>query len=115
MKLESMDNVFQALGHATRRQILDLVKEMPGCSVNDISKYFEISRIGVMKHLRVLEDAELIITRKPGRTREIYFNVVPIQWIYDRWTTEYSSFWASKVTDLKMAIESQGASSKKRK
>lgn len=107
MKLETMDLTFQALASQPRRRLLDLVKSMPGCSVNDVCKYFETSRIAVMKHLRVLEQAQLIVSRKRGRTRELYFNVVPIQLIYDRWTTEYSSFWASKVTDLKFQVESQ--------
>lgn len=104
-----MDAVFQALANRHRRKILDLVKEMPGCSVNDVCKYFEMTRIAVMKHLNVLEQADLIISRKPGRTRELFFNAVPIQMVYDRWTTEYSRFWASQVTDWKFRIES-GAS-----
>ena len=107
MKPETMDAVFQALAHSARRKILDLVKGMPGCSVNDVCKYFDMSRIGVMKHLKVLEEADLLITRKPGRTKELYFNAVPIQLIYDRWTTEYSRFWASQVTDWKFQIEAQ--------
>lgn len=100
-----MDAVFQALASHHRRKILDLVKSMPGCSVNDVCKYFDMSRIAVMKHLRVLEDAGLLVSRKPGRTRELFFNAVPIQMIYDRWTTEYSQFWASQVTDLKFRVE----------
>ncbi len=105
MKPESMDLVFIALGNRSRRCILDLVKQMPGCNVNDVCKYFETSRIAVMKHLRVLEQAQLIIPRKQGRNRELYFNAVPIQMIYDRWTTEYSSFWASQAVDLKYKVE----------
>lgn len=106
MKPDTMDAIFQALANRHRRKILDLVKNMPGSSVNDVAKYFDMSRIAVMKHLRVLEDAELIVSRKEGRTRELYFNSVPIQLIYDRWTTEYSAFWASQVTDLKFLAES---------
>ena len=102
-----MDAVFQALANAHRRKILDLIKGMPGCSVNDVCKYFDMSRIAVMKHLRVLEDADLIISRKSGRIREIYFNVVPIQLVYDRWTTEYSKLWASHVTDIKFKAEAK--------
>lgn len=105
MKPEEMDLVFFALAHAARRKILDLLRQMPGCSVGDVCKYFDMSRIAVMKHLAVLEEAQLIIPRKQGRVRELYLNVVPIQQIYDRWTTEYSSFWAAKATDLKFLIE----------
>ena len=100
-----MDAVFQALASAPRRRKLDIIKDMPGCSVNDVCKYFDISRIAVMKHLRVLEEAELVVSRKAGRSRELFFNAVPIQLIYDRWTTEYSKFWASQVTDLKFQLE----------
>jgi predicted transcriptional regulator len=107
MKPDSMDTVFQALAHRHRRKILDLIKSMPGCSVNDLCKYFDISRIAVMKHLRVLEEADVVISQKAGRTRELHFNVVPIQLIYDRWTTEYSQFWASHVTDLKFKAEAK--------
>ena len=102
-----MDTVFQALSHESRRRMLDIDKGMPGCSVNDVCKYFEISRIGVMKHLKILEAADLIISEKEGRTRELYFNAAPIQLIYDRWTTEYSAFWATHVTDIKFKAETR--------
>ena len=106
MEPESMDAVFLALGHQARRKILDLVQSMPGCSVADVTKYFEdISRIAVLRHLDVLETAGLLISRKVGRRRELFFNAVPIQMIYDRWTTEYSRFWASRALDLKYMIE----------
>ncbi len=102
-----MDAVFQALASGHRRKILDVIKGLPGCSVNDVCKYFDMSRIAVMKHLRVLEEADMIISQKSGRTRELYFNVVPIQLVYDRWTTEYSKFWASHVTDIKFKAEAK--------
>lgn len=107
MKPESMDLIFHALANLQRRKIMDLVKNMPGCSVNDLCKYFETSRIAVMKHLNVLVEAQLIISKKEGRTRQLYFNVAPIQMIYDRWSTEYSRFWATQAVDLKYKVESQ--------
>jgi predicted transcriptional regulator len=107
MKPDSMDAVFQALASEHRRKILDLLRSMPGCSVADVCKYFDMSRIAVMKHIRVLEQADMIISQKKGRTRELYFNVVPIQLIYDRWTTEYSRFWASHATDIKFKAEAK--------
>lgn len=110
MTPDSMDLVFHALAHAHRRRILDLVKGMPGCSVADVTKYFETSRIAVLKHLNVLERAELIVSQKRGRVRELYFNAVPIQLIHDRWTTEYSRFWATQVTDLKFMLEQRSES-----
>ncbi|MFG0284552.1 MAG: ArsR/SmtB family transcription factor, partial [Phycisphaerales bacterium JB039] len=101
MTPESMDSIFQALGHAARRRMLDIVKASPGCSVNDVADHFQISRIAVMKHLRVLEEAGLLRSEKQGRTRRLYFNAAPIQMIYDRWTTEFSRYRASRLTRIK--------------
>ena len=100
-----MDAVFQALGNATRRSILDLVRATPGCNVNSICAHFKTSRIAVMKHLRVLEEALLLHSEKRGRDRRWYFNPVPIQLIYDRWTSEYSAYWASILADVKYNVE----------
>lgn len=107
MKPESMDALFVALSHQHRRKILDIVKDMPGCSVGDVAKYFDVSRIAVMKHLGVLEEANLIVSRKAGRRRELFFNAVPIQMMYDRWTTEFSRFWATQALDVKYLLENQ--------
>lgn len=84
MKPESMDKVFQALSKAPRRAILDIVRDEPGCSVGHVCKYFDVSRIAVMKHLRILEEAGLLISEKEGRTRRLYFNTAPIQMVYER-------------------------------
>jgi predicted transcriptional regulator len=111
MKPESMDLVFHALASRTRRKILDVIKSAPGSCVGDVCKYFEISRIAVIKHLRVLEQAQLIVLQKNGRRRELYFNAVPIQLIYDRWTSDYSAFWASKATDVKFLVEAEHSKS----
>jgi DNA-binding transcriptional ArsR family regulator len=113
MTPESMNDVFLALAHPVRRKVLDIVKDSPGCSVNEVCDYFEISRIAVMKHLRVLERADLIVSRKQGRTRELYFNAIPIQLIHDRWTTVYSALWASGLTRVKYRIESMQPRGKK--
>ena len=99
------DDVFHALANAARRRILDILREKPGANVNDVCAFFETSRIAVMKHLRVLEDAGLVISKREGRSRRLYFNAVPIQMIYDRWTTEYSALWARRLTDLKYRVE----------
>ncbi|MEZ4585961.1 MAG: metalloregulator ArsR/SmtB family transcription factor [Gemmatimonadales bacterium] len=100
-----MAPVFDALGHPARRRILDLVKAEPGCTVGELAAHFDTTRIAVMHHLRQLEDCELILSEKDGRARRLYHNPVPIQLIYDRWTTEYSGFWASKLADVKYAVE----------
>jgi DNA-binding transcriptional ArsR family regulator len=100
-----MAEVFDALGHPTRRRILDLLKTDPGISVGELAAHFDTSRIGVMHHLRLLEDSGLVISLKEGRTRQLFHNPVPIQLIHDRWTTEYGGFWASKMADVKYAVE----------
>lgn len=105
MNPESMDKVFQALASSVRRQILDIVQDRPGCNVSYVCRYFDVSRIAVMKHLNVLEKAGLLITEKQGRTRCLYFNTAPIQMIHERWTTEYSSLWAGRLTEFKRRIE----------
>ena len=105
MKPESMDKVFHALASAARRKMLDVVLDAPGTSVGEVCKHFDVSRIAVMKHLTVLENAGLIVSRKKGRIRELYFNAVPIQMIYERWTSEYSALWAGKLTAFKYRVE----------
>ena len=110
MNEKKMDQVLQALSHSSRRKILDIVRQKPGCSVSEVVKHFDTTRIAVMKHLRVLEDADLLITEKHGRSRLLYQNLVPIQLIYDRWTDDYSAFWAGHVADLKYRVEHKGDS-----
>ncbi len=110
MTPESMDAVFHALAHAHRRLVLDIVRASPGCPVGEVCEHFDTSRVAILKHLRVLEDAGLIVSEKDGRMRRLYFNAAPIQLIYDRWTTEYSSFWAGRLADIKQAVESGGVS-----
>lgn len=105
MQPESMDRIFQALASGTRREMLDIVRDRPGCSVAHVCRYFDVSRIAVMKHLNVLEEAGLIISEKQGRTRALYFNAVPIQMIHERWTSEYSALWAGRLTGFKRAVE----------
>lgn len=110
-----MDAVFQALASSSRRRMLDLLKESPGMSVGTLAAGFDVSRIAVMKHLRVLEDAQLLISRKEGRTRRLYFNAVPIQLIHERWMTDYSAYWSGNVTRLKYAAELREQSAKRQK
>ena len=100
-----MDKVFHSLASAVRRKILDVVLDAPGCSVNEVCKHFDVTRIAIMKHLTVLEDAGLLVSEKKGRTRSLHFNAVPIQMIHERWTTEYSALWAGKVTAFKYQME----------
>jgi len=109
MSPETMDAVFQALGNAQRRRMLDYVKNHPGCSVGEVAGGFDVSRVAVMRHLAVLEDADLIISDKRGRTRHLYMNAVPIQMIHDRWASEYSAMWAGRTLDIKYLAEQRAA------
>ncbi|MHA7873046.1 MAG: ArsR/SmtB family transcription factor [Hyphococcus sp.] len=107
-----MDAVFQALAHESRRRMLDIVKDEPGVSVGALASSFDVSRIAVMKHITVLEEAGLVISEKDGRVRKLYFNAAPIQMIYDRWTTEYSAYWAGQLTRIKYLAEARSAEEK---
>lgn len=100
------DAVFAALASHTRRRILDLLVAKPGMTVKAVASHFDISRIAVMKHLAALEAADLLLSEKRGRERHLYFNPVPIQQIYDRWTDQYSAFFASHMVDIKHRVES---------
>ena len=111
---DDMSAVFHALASEVRRRMLDVLKRSPGITVGELAKGFDVSRVAVIKNLRVLEDADLVISRKVGRTRKLYFNAVPIQLIHDRWTTEYSAFWSTQVTGLKFAAEQASADDKKK-
>lgn len=104
-----MNAVFAALAHETRRRILDLLRDQPGAGVGTIAAEFDVSRIAIMKHLAVLEEANLIVSQKDGRTRRLYFNAAPIRMIYDRWTDEFSGHWAGELTRLKYLAEARAA------
>ena len=100
-----MDKLFHALASKARREMLDIIMEQPGCSVVHVCRYFDVSRIAVMKHLGVLEAADLVISEKRGRSRALYFNAAPIQAIYERWTSDYSALWAGRLTAFKHQVE----------
>ncbi|MCC2617828.1 metalloregulator ArsR/SmtB family transcription factor [Aestuariibacter halophilus] len=102
-----MDQTFTALANAHRRTMLDILKAKPGLCVNDIAAHFDMSRVAVMKHLAVLEAAQLVVTERVGKEKHHYFNVIPIQQIYDRWTDQYSRFMASRLTAFKDQVEQQ--------
>jgi len=102
-----MDAVLQALGNESRRRMLDIIKGKPGIAVGELAREFDVSRIAVMKHLAVLEEANLIVSEKDGRTRKLYINAVPIQMIHERWTTEYSAYWAGQLTRIKHLAETR--------
>lgn len=102
---DDMDLVFHALAHQTRRRILDLVRDRPGQSVGELAKAFDVSRIAIMNHLKVLEDANLITSQKDGRSRRLYLNAMPIQAIHERWIDGFSAYWADRLSFIKQAAE----------
>ena len=105
MNPDDMDAAFAALASAPRRRILDILKKEPGCNVSRVCEFFDIGRIAVMKHLDSLEEANLVVSEKVGRERLLYFNPVPIHMIYDRWTTEFSAYWAGGLAKMKYRLE----------
>ncbi|RZU02955.1 ArsR/SmtB family transcription factor [Rivibacter subsaxonicus] len=104
---DQLDALFFALASEPRRRILDVLKREPGCNVNRVCEHFdnEIGRFAVMKHLTTLEAADLVIAERSGRERLLWFNPTPIQWIHQRWTTEFSAYWAARLTQLKFSAE----------
>ncbi len=100
-----MDQVFHALAHKTRREILDRVKASPGLGVGELANVFDVSRIAIMNHLAVLQKAGLIISEKQGRKRCLYINTVPIQLVRDRWINVIDAPFLERVAGIKRAAE----------
>lgn len=99
------ESVFKALGDSSRRQLLDLLFIKDGRPLSELEEHLPMTRFGVMKHLKVLKEAGLIATRKCGRETLHYLNAVPIQMVYDRWVSKYSTGWARSMTELKYDLE----------
>ena len=99
------DPVFKALADPTRRLLLDRLYERDGRSLTELESDLEMTRFGVMKHLRVLEDAGLVVTRRSGREKLHYLNPVPIRLIHDRWIDKYTERRVSALADLKPELE----------
>jgi DNA-binding transcriptional ArsR family regulator len=100
-----MDEVFKALADPTRRSLLDELFERDGQSLSELEGRLPMTRFGVMKHLRVLEEAGLITTRRRGREKLHFLNPVPIRLVHDRWVSKYAEPWAAALTDLKHELE----------
>ncbi len=99
------DRVFKALSDVTRRFLLDLLFERDGRTLSDLESGLSMTRFGVMKHLRVLEGAGLVVTRWAGREKLHYLNPVPIRLIHDRWIDKYTEHRVSALVDLKAELE----------
>jgi uncharacterized protein YndB with AHSA1/START domain/DNA-binding transcriptional ArsR family regulator len=99
--------VFRALADPSRRQVLDLLFEREGRSLGELGEHFEMTRFGVMKHLRVLEEAGLVATTRVGREKLHYLNPVPIRQLHDRWIGKFSARAAATLIDLKDTLEEE--------
>ena len=97
--------MFKALADPTRRFLLDLLFEREGRTLTDLESKVDMTRIGVMKHLRLLEEAGLVVTRRSGREKLHFLNPVPIRMIHDRWIDKYTEHHASALTNLKTNLE----------
>jgi DNA-binding transcriptional ArsR family regulator len=101
------ERVFKALAAASRRHLLDVLFERDGQTLSELQAELEMTRFGVMKHLRVLEDANLVVTRRVGREKFHYLNPLPIREIYERWVSKYADPWVSGLSELKARMEGE--------
>jgi DNA-binding transcriptional ArsR family regulator len=99
------DRVFKALADPTRRFLLDRLHERDGRTLTELESELEMTRFGVMKHLRVLEDAGLVVAQRSGREKLHFLNPVPIRLIHDRWIDKYTERRVSALVDLKNELE----------
>jgi DNA-binding transcriptional ArsR family regulator len=102
-----MDEVFRALADPTRRKLLDQLYAHDGQTLSALERRLPMTRFGVMKHLRVLEEANLVVTRKRGREKHHFLNPVPIRLVYERWVSKYAEPWVSALTGIKRELEEE--------
>jgi DNA-binding transcriptional ArsR family regulator len=101
------DRVFKALADPTRRFLLDLLFARDGRTLTELESAVEMTRYGVMKHLKVLEEAGLVVARRSGREKLHFLNPVPIRLIHDRWIDKYTERHAAALVDLKHQLEEE--------
>jgi uncharacterized protein YndB with AHSA1/START domain len=100
-----MDAVFKALAHPTRRSLLDQLFKEDGQTLSALEQRLPMTRFGVMKHLKLLEEARLVVTQRRGREKLHFLNPVPIRLVHDRWVSKYAEPWAARLTGLKRRLE----------
>src|SRR5271170_2234034 len=100
-----MDTVFKALADSTRRHLLDSLFKHDGQTLSALEKRLPMTRFGVMKHLKLLEDAHLVVTRREGREKLHFLNTVPIRLLHDRWVSKFTAPWAAALSDIKQTLE----------
>ncbi len=103
--MDDDDAVFRALADPTRRHLLDRLYERDGRTLTELESDLAMTRFGVMKHLRVLEAAGLVVSRRQGREKHHYLNALPIRLIHDRWIDKYTERRVSALADLKRTLE----------
>ncbi len=102
-----MDDVFKALADPTRRGLLDELFKADGQSLSALEQRLPMTRFGVMKHLRLLEEAGLVTTKRRGREKLHFLNPVPIRLIHDRWVSKYAEPWVATLSGLKRTLEEE--------
>src|SRR5438094_6333871 len=102
-----MDDVFKALADPSRRKLLDRLFKRDGQTLGELCERVAMTRFGVMKHLRVLEEAGLVVTRRAGREKLHFLNPVPIRLIHDRWIDKYRERRVSALAELKTELEKE--------
>jgi uncharacterized protein YndB with AHSA1/START domain/DNA-binding transcriptional ArsR family regulator len=100
-----VDDVFRALADPTRRRLLDTLFKKDGQTLHALEKRLPMTRFGVMKHLKLLEDAGLVVTKRRGREKLHFLNAVPIRLLHDRWVSKYTEPWVATLSDLKNRLE----------
>ncbi|HXW33980.1 MAG TPA: SRPBCC domain-containing protein [Acidimicrobiales bacterium] len=103
--MDDLDDVFKALGDRTRRSLLDELFARDGQTLGELEERFSMTRFGVMKHLKLLEDAGLVVTQRRGREKLHFLNPVPIRLVHDRWVSKYAEPWVAGLSDLKQRLE----------
>jgi DNA-binding transcriptional ArsR family regulator len=112
-RVDELDGVWKALSDATRRAILDFLRDRPRTTTEIVDEFPHLSRFGVMKHLEVLREAQLVQTREAGRQRFNSLNVAPIRQIYERWVGPFQELWSSELLRIKDIAESDEPKVKK--
>ena len=107
VKADDLDPVWKALSDPTRRAILDLLRQGPRTTTEIVDAFPHLTRFGIMKHIDVLREADLIETREEGRQRVNSLNVVPIRQIYERWVGRFEELWSSHLLRIKEIAENQ--------
>ena len=108
-KEDSLDPVWKALSDPTRRTILDILRDRPRTTTEIVERFSQLSRFGVMKHIEVLRQAQLVSTREAGRQRVNSLNVVPIRQIYERWVGPFQELWSGELLGIKDMAETESS------